>query len=447
MAPPPKSTRPRRATTDGPAHAYVAFSMSLRMAYQKITAAPPSKSPRAHIKHKQSAAASRAPSSAKTIAPSTPRAHQLPDLPAAVACDATHKRLSTEAQLIQEQARYQARHARKDRLSIISDRESLRCLESFPLNITTRPARVERPIAQKPHISSILPKYFPSPPRKLRSPRFDHDATRTTNPANSSGKLLKSIQDDGNSFSDDSDLSEDDDSTYFEQHGLKAGDLLPVGGISLFAHLEEIRVKEARGSRGTSSVSSSLPREASEGTTKLSEEELDEAVALAKDEPEAEEIDEWQHVERSAVLRREILEVSRQRLIDSQFTAPENVGDEVDGGISRGESGIVQWHADPIALADALIEAMRESGIEDGDEFHSMVIGNVDGAASQVMEKEEEKKEGQDEEVHEPMADSIAEVELEKQIEEDEELLEELEEEDDWLHVDVLEDESIDGEF
>ncbi|CZT25532.1 uncharacterized protein RCC_11265 [Ramularia collo-cygni] len=324
---------------------YMAFTMSLQLAYHQASLAPDPKASRPRAYHtrapvappppmpaRRKPAAPRAPSCAKK---SDPSAHQLPDLPTAVACDATQKRLSTEAQLIQDRAR----KSRNDRLSNLSDRESLLCLEAFPLHITCRPSLSEASDSPKRYTPPILPKYFPPPPpRKSASPRVGRNGQQTVQPPISIGEPLKAIREDGNSFSDDSDVSEDD--VFFEKRGLQVGHRLPVEGISLFAHLQDIRVKEARGSRSSFSGSSSMPGELSDGNTIRSVGDIDEDPASAQYQSVVDdEYEDWEHVEQSAILTRRIAE---SEMWDDQVGATSaSVEDEVDQHITSLSGGIL----------------------------------------------------------------------------------------------------------
>lgn len=418
------------------------------MTYQQATIASTSKtsSPRRKRTVAPATAVPRSRPSPRTPTSASSHIHQLPDLPAAVTCDATHKRLSVEAQLMQDQAR----DSYNSRLSNVSDRESLRCLESVQLHTTISKSQVDRNLSHKPYTSRILPKYFPSSPRKPRSLRFDQDAPQTTLPTNSSGQPLKSIQGEGTSFSDDSELLQDDDDFFLDLEK-EVGDFLPPDGISLFAHLEDIRVKEARGGLSPSSTSSSLPRVLSEGTTDSGEGGPDGAVAMAGDEGEEGDREGWLHVD-SMVLKGKIAEEEQQQpKQDAKSGNGEDVVGEaltesvmvenLVGARSMSESGSVDWHADPAQLS----EALQESGSND------LAIDDykVSQEIADSLTVEQATNEGEDGNSSEIFQETIQYTSASEK-DKSERLItcdEDLEEADEWLHVGTPDDELDDDDF
>lgn len=383
--------------------AYMAFSvsMSLLMAYRQEVLDSTGKSyrPRPPPRRPRTAP-TRASKPAKTIAPSASSVQQLPAFPTAAACDGTQARLSAEAQLIQARAR----ESHNARLSAISDRESLHCLESFPNHIHNfkRTGAAHRDCASlaileraTSHLKSsppLSPNYI-SPAEKYLPPcKAFEDAPQTTQPTNSSGKPLKSIEEHDDSFSDDSELFRDD--SFFQTH-LEVGDRLPVGGISLFAHLEDIRVREAGGD--VSSASSSLPRVLSVQSADQGV-ERDESSEMQRVKSKREEIEEWLHVEDSMDLRRQAGEEQQKQAMGGKATvALVAIGKETD--VSECE-----W--------DAVEEASCESELKNvaSGEETDQLVGLGDALQAHLKEQSIAKTTTQDEgaEKHSAMSRELA---------------------------------------
>lgn len=396
----------------------MAFSMSLSMAYQRHAAQPATRSrPKSQQKRREIHRASQPSKLANTTAPSVSSVQQLSELPSAVACDAMQEHLSPEAQLIQARAR----ESHEARQSALSDRESLRCLNSLPLHAhISRRASAQSAIGGVNRAPSLLlPKYYP--PRRARDPAdFDDDAPQTSRPTNSSGEPLKSIDEDADSFSDDSEVSGDDD--FFLNHETEAIDHCPVSGVSIMARLEAIRIREAAGSSEQSSISPSLPTMLSVASVQQVLKPHD-STEWQHAKSKREEIEEWLHIEDTSTRQADERDVDdKEGLIVEEIE--DEVEPEIDDWYALYESDMRRLNSEKelralFGLEDALMEAM-----EDNDETEKSAEVRDDEHRNTTLPKNGDQQ------------DDIPELTNEEETaSEDEDIELVADEADDWLQV------------